>query len=149
MCSQKRNYHHTHRAQKYKPLFGKFYDIHEHLTTKVNFTFYRDNYKARLDRIYINKNDIQKILKYNIIPSAFNDHDAIEIYIRFGERTKWGNGSWSLNCKLLEDDHFIRDIETSIELYKINKQINNNPDQWDKLKAQIKRLAIQRSIMTK
>ena len=112
-----------------------------------NFTYKQDNtnYKARVDRIYIKEHDLQKVLNYQIIPAAFSDHDQIIIEMKWGDRPKWGKGTWAMNTQVLDDPHFVEGLKSLITVYKTNKQISNNSDGWDVLKANIKDLAIQTS----
>ena len=49
---------------------------------------------------------IQKILNCKIVPTPFSDHDIIEIEIKWGDKPRWGKGSWAMNTQVLDDPHF-------------------------------------------
>lgn len=99
---------------------------HDHIST------------ARLDRIYINKDKSNRILKSTICPNGFSDHHLciIEINVRKSQSHSY---HWHFNVKLLQDVLFCEKFY--IFWIEWKKQKNNYDDVvqwWDIGKAQIR-----------
>ena len=137
MCSQIRPRQHVHKSNRVAHHFANYCDIHEHLETKLNYTYHINTYKARLDRIYTKESCLKNILNYQIIPNAFSDHETIKLTIKSNERKIWGKSKWALNCTLLEDDYFEHEVNNRFHIYKTNKYFSNDINEWDKFKFEI------------
>ena len=81
------------KRNKVKQYLENYIDIHEILTTQVNYAYHKGQYSAKLDRVYIKNKSVQNILSYEIIPNSFSDHVSLEIGSKFGKQIKWDNGS--------------------------------------------------------
>ena len=104
----------------------------------VNYTFTGvGNYRARLDRIYIDEEiaNIISDVKTQCIP--YSDHDLV--LVTLGEqikREKWGRGRWILNKKLLLDEQTQGEISEAWKEWKDFKQrFKSILDWWDNGKA--------------
>ena len=65
-------------------------DIHKIIQPRFNFTYTKNDYKSRLDRVYAKQVDAQKILRYEIIPMVFSDHDQVKIVVKWGDKKDQG-----------------------------------------------------------
>ena len=139
MCSQIRSRNHIYKSIRVAQHFENYCDIHEHLETKLNYTYHINTYKARLDRIYTKESCVINILNYQIIPNAFSDHDTIKLTIKTNERIIWGKSKWALNCTLLEDKYFEQEVNNLFHIYKTNKYFSNDINVRDKFKSEIKK----------
>jgi hypothetical protein len=146
MCNKKRKYEHQRKSNNIKHLFENWIDIHNNYTNKVKYTYTQGEYRARLDRIYTNKENTQAIVKYEIIPATFSDHDTVVIDIKWGKRPIWGKGSWKMNTSILKDTEYRKRILKDIQNYNENKIIQDSMDAWDIFKSKIKQTTIAYSI---
>ena len=142
-CSKKMQYEHTMKARAIKHLFNDWQDIHILSNQTIKYTFCRKGYRARLDRAYIKKEEIQRILKYKIIPRTFSDHAAVEITLAYGMKAKWGMGNWSLNKELLQDERYRTRIRNHINIFQINATTSDILEEWDSFKDKVKTTTIQ------
>ena len=80
----------------------KIKDIWDMLRDNVEFTYFRDDYGSRLDRIYATdfKSSISNIVTK---PIPFSDHHGVIINITFENIVEMGKYYWKLNTKLLDD----------------------------------------------
>ena len=117
--------------------------VGEIIEQKLKFTYTKQIYKCRLDRVYIKEHDLQKIFYYKIVPTPFSDHDIIEIEIKWEDRKRWGKGSWPMNTQVLDDPHFEQGLISILKLFRTNKQLLSNAEGWDNFKTNVKILAIQ------
>ena len=95
-----------------------------------------------LDRVYAKQVDAQKILQYEIIPMVFSDHDQVKIVVKWGDRPRWGPGTWKMNTQVLEDPQFAEELPQILEIHRTNKLFFSNSESWDHLKLNIKKLSI-------
>ena len=137
MCSQIRSRRHLHNSNRVAHFFSKYRDIHEHFETKLNYTYHNNTYKARLDIIYTKENCLRNILNYHTIPNSFSDHETIKLTLKSNERIIYGKCKWALICTLLEDEYFQQEVNKQFHIYKINKYLSNDINEWDKFKVEI------------
>lgn len=79
----------------------------------VLYTFFRGNSASRLDRFYVNKQQISSIYNTIILPVAFSDHHCLKLQMKIEERAQiYGRGYWKLNTRLLS----IEDIKEDFKL---------------------------------
>ena len=146
MCSTVRSHGHVCKSNRVAHFFAKYIDVHEHFQTKLNYTFHRKTYKARLDRIYTKANCMKNILDYQIKPNSFSDHETVILTLNANKIKRWGKGKWALNCTLLEDELFQQEVINHLHIYKANKTFINDKNEWDNFKLEIKKTAVKRSI---
>ena len=89
-------------------------DVWEHVyNNNVQYTFFRGNSASRLDRFYVNKQQISSIYNTIILPVAFSDHHCLKLQMKIEERAQiYGRGYWKLNTRLLS----IEDIKEDFKL---------------------------------
>ena len=87
----------------------------------------------------------QKIRQYEIRTPNISDHDQLYIEVQWGKRPKWGYGTWKLNNKILTDETFRQEIQSTIQIYKANKQFYDSNTGWDKFKMTIQKIAQDRA----
>ena len=143
MCNKKINSHHKQKFKQIGHHFEDLIDIHEIMPTNLKYTYTQKNYRARLDRIYTREDNIQIIIKYNIIPSSFSDHDQVKIDIKWGNNPKWGKGCWKLNTNILNDEEYKKRIADDLFIYKLNKPFYDTMEGWDIFKKQVKQTTIE------
>ena len=66
------------------------------------YTYVRQNYGSRIDRIYCNNRN--NISNSSHLQCSFSDHSAIAITVKLNENILIGKSYWKLNTKLLEDE---------------------------------------------
>ena len=147
MCSKQIHEQHRRKSREVGHHFKEWIDIHDIIKQNFNFTYVNipKKYKSRLDRIYIKEADLQKVLNYKITPCPFSDHDIIEITMKWGDRPKWGKGTWAMNTQVLDDPDFELELTSLIKWHINNHRADNDDKAWDALKAEIKKLAIKTS----
>ena len=85
------------------------------LRDNVEFTYFRDDYGSRLDRIYATdfKSSISNIVTK---PIPFSDHHGVIINITFENIVEMGKYYWKLNTKLLEHE-FKNEYNKMVKLF--------------------------------
>ena len=109
---------------------------------KTDYTCYIDQHKTgtRIDRIHLSPTLSNNIIDIFHIDLPFSDHRLVRLDISIGER-KTGNGYWKLNTVVLQDKHFILDLEATVALSKQNI-LDPESCYWNDLKENIKEIAI-------
>ena len=81
----------------------KFKDIFTVNKKKQEYTYYRKNYAARLDRIYLNKlsSNIKDVFTY---PATFSDHLCVSVSLDIAPQMNVARPRWRLNVSLLENE---------------------------------------------
>ena len=86
----------------------------------IVYTYARQNYGSRIDRIYVK--DIANYIEYiNVGHVNFSDHSSVEMSIEFPNIPKMGKFYWKLNVSLLDDVHIKEDFK--LEWAKIKNTI--------------------------
>ena len=74
-----------------------------------------NNYRARLDRIYIHDSLTPHLSSVDLVPIVYSDHDLYVINLEFNNddttRLVWGRGLWKYNSKLLAKKENMRILE--------------------------------------
>ena len=81
----------------------KFKDIYSSSKNKPPYTYYRNNYAARLDRIYLSKL-IANIKETNTYTVSFSDHLCVCVTLELSTQTQVARPRWRLNVSLLGND---------------------------------------------
>ena len=66
------------------------------------YTYIRDNYGSRLDRIYV-KHFFNNIASWDTIPVSFSDHSMV-IGKFNNDNVKIGKGFWRMNVRILDNE---------------------------------------------
>ena len=74
-----------------------------------------------------------------------SNHDQVRIQMTWGKIPVWGEGTWKINNKVLNDNQFQHEVKKEIEIYKANKQCYSPNEGWDIFKENIKEIAQERS----
>ncbi len=93
---------------------------------------------ARLDRIYVNKSDNNRVMNVGISPCGFSDHHIVTIDFNT-TRVLHPKSYWHFNVKLLHDKFFCEKCKCFWEKWKLEKDNFENVIQWWEVgKVQIK-----------
>ena len=86
--------------------------------------------RSRVDKIYIDEEEADKITKNIYIKTSFDDHKILEVH--YEENRKRGKGTWKLNTSLVEDIHYCQRIRLAIERAKQKLDNETNHEKkWD------------------
>ena len=69
---------------------------------------------CRLDYWLISNNLQDLVATTDIIPAIKTDHAAISIKFSIREKHIKGPGHWKMNCSLLDDDDYVREVTAKI-----------------------------------
>uniref|UniRef100_A0A670HYC8 Reverse transcriptase domain-containing protein n=1 Tax=Podarcis muralis TaxID=64176 RepID=A0A670HYC8_PODMU len=110
------------------------------------FTFFSEVHKSwsRLDQIWISRILSLKIIKCEIQPRTFSDHNSLTLEIK---GTTQGGFRWRLNEWLLDDDEVVEKAKTTLkEYFDLNLNTGVNIEVvWDASKAVLRGLFIQQN----
>ena len=107
--------------------------------------------KTRLDRLYIDSDEVDRLHESKIIPNTFSDHDGYMIsymprHRPVIQRKTGGTKSCRLNNQLLDDKRFKDKVEIILDQFE-DECFDLDPTQaWDKTKKKVRNYAITRSI---
>ena len=90
----------------------KYKDIFASNIRKPEYTFYRNNYTARLDRIYLSTL-FQNIKDTNTYPVSFSDHLCVCVSLHISPQIQVDRPRWRLNVLLLKD----KDLKANFNRY--------------------------------
>ena len=82
----------------------------------VEYTYFRDNYGSRLDRIYV-RDLYCNVTNVDNIPVSWSDHCMIKVLFKIKDANMVGKGYWKLNSSLLSEDIVIDNFEYFLEKY--------------------------------
>ena len=98
----------------------------------VEYTFVRQDYGSRLDRIYV-KNLSKYVRNVKINHVNFSDHSCIQMEIHIPNTPKIGKFYWKLNVSLLDNTNIKELFIKEWEKLKLSvKNYNNLNDWWEK-----------------
>ena len=120
---------------------------HIHKTKKIYTWSSPDNkIHSRLDRIYISKQNINKIHKTQAMSIPWTDHKQISTTILLNQNKSNGPNYWKLNTSILNDIQYKELIENFWASWQKQKiQYQNFTDWWDMGKCHIKSLSMKYS----
>lgn len=137
---------------KWGKLTKSFFELIENLTLvdfwrhkyglARDYTFYSERFKSfsRIDMIWILLNLANKIIKVNISPKTFSDHNPVSIITKLSSRSF----RWRLNEAILKREDLLEECKKRLdEFFEIN--LNNEVDigtVWDTSKAYMRGLFI-------
>ena len=102
--------------------------------------------KTRLDRFYTCQSIISEVKEIDNITSGVSDHYGVVLELNNTnyDKFKSGKGQWKLNVDILNNEQFVKDIET--EWTKLNNQhVDKDLSWWDGCKKTFKEIAIKHS----
>ena len=80
----------------------KFKDVHNLVQKIPEYTYVKQNYASRLDRIYISDGKFNN-LNMKTVPLSFTDHSAVLLDFKLENLIEFGKSYWKLNCSLLKE----------------------------------------------
>ena len=105
------------------------------------------NIFCRLDYWLISSNLQDLLMSTSIVPAIKTDHAAI--FVEFGttDNQVKGPGLWKMNCSILDDEGYIKDITLKILSWITDgeRELSDNRTIWDWIKYNIRAHAIQYS----
>ena len=107
----------------------KLKDVWSLLRNGIEYTFFKDNYGSRLDRIYTTDlaNSISNIVTK---PIPFSDHHGVIIDISLNTSIELGRFNWKLNIRLLEDEDIEQEFKVLWDKLVSNKDHYDNVNEW-------------------
>ena len=81
----------------------KYKDIYSSYKSNPPYTYYRQNYASRLDRIYLSKL-FSNIKDINTYPASFSDHLCVCVTLEISTQIQVAKPRWRLNVSLLGID---------------------------------------------
>ena len=98
----------------------------------VEYTYVRQDYGSRLDRIYV-KNLSKYVRNVKINHVNFSDHSCIQMEIHIPNTPKIGKFYWKLNVSLLDNPNIKELFIKEWEKLKLSvNNYNNLNDWWEK-----------------
>ena len=97
----------------------------------VEFTYFRENYGSRIDRIYA-ADFKENIVNIYVQPISFSDHHGVFIEINLKCSVQLGNFYWKLNTKLLQSENIDEDFNIVWNnLCNIKNKYTNINEWWE------------------
>ena len=102
---------------------------------------------CRLDYWLISNNLQDLITTTEIIPAIKTDHSAISLEFSNSDTDIKGPGFWKMNCSLLEDEDYIKEVTAKIPIWLTEgrNELTDNRSIWDWIKYNIRVHAIRHS----
>ena len=102
---------------------------------------------CRLDYWMISNNLQDLLTTKEIIPAIKTDHSAISLEFNNGDKDIKGPGLWKINCSLLDDEDYIREVTAKIPIWLTEgrNELTDNRSIWDWIKYDIRVHAIRQS----
>ena len=98
--------------------------------------------QSRIDKVLAPDHSVHFISSCSIVPFVWSDHDLLHTRIDLNQVAR-GNGTWIFNKSLLNDNLFVDDINSCIDVWKNNSLHDENIIQWyEELKVEFKCIAI-------
>ena len=101
--------------------------------TKIVYT----HKTARIDRIYITESLGSKISKCKHL-ETIADHKPVILEVNIDEYKPWGSYYWKLNSFLLNDIHYVQEIEDLFDSFELRREDMDILDNWEIFKNEIK-----------
>ena len=118
----------------------KFKDIYSNSNCQPEFTYYRNNYAARLDRIYLSKlsNCISEVKTQS---ASFSDHLCVTVSLQISEQIKVDRPLWKLNTSLLSNTLVKHNFQALYQHLRGKKRYSQSTSLWweDLIKPNIKK----------
>ena len=111
---------------------------------KRRFTWRKNNpiTKRRLDFFLISNNLQENVEKIDVLSSVSSDHNPILLKIKTVRQNDKNTSYWKLNCALLKNADFCRNLANEIEIYKTELKDHEPQQKWELLKYKIRAFCI-------
>ena len=121
----------------------KLKDVHNLVPKIPEYTYVKQNYASRLDRIYLS-DSIFKNLNMKTVPLSFTDHSGVLLDFKLENLVEFGKSYWKLNCSLLKDIGIKEDFTVLwLKVVEQKKNFANILDWWEFLvKVRVKEFYI-------
>ena len=97
---------------------------------------------SRLDKFFIAQDLVSTVIKCEILPCVFSDHDSVDLVFAVEDVFSHGPGVWRLNLALLQDTDFCDSISQMItKLVEYQCCFPSLHEWWDFLKLSFKDIA--------
>lgn len=111
----------------------------------VSYTHFQGTSHARLDRIYLSYDLVEKCQCYTVTAISYSDHCLVKCTVgRKKERNKFVWELWKLNAELLRDETFNENVVAALNSFGTDSSTKFG-EEWELLKQSIKLKAIERS----
>ena len=117
--------------------------------TDREFTFYDHIWqsRSRLDRIYISRQDLDRVGDIDHIDTLTSDHLGVLTNLKFHPRAKHSLGYWKCNVSVLQDEYLIADIESAwADMLTTTASESRDLEWWDECKTRFKETIISHSV---
>jgi len=100
---------------------------------------------CRLDYWLISNNLQDSVTATNIFPAIKTDHAAISLEFSTSEDHIKGPGYWKMNCSLLDDDNYLREVTEKVPIWLAEgrSDLTDHRSIWDWIKYNIRAHAVQ------
>ena len=98
--------------------------------------------RSRVDKIYVDEDETDKITKNMYVRTPFDDHKVLEVHYESNKQK--GKGTWKLNVSVLEDNAYVERIKAVIR--RVTAKLEgeaNHAKAWDILTMAIQTVSIQ------
>ena len=97
---------------------------------------------SRLDKFFIAQDLVSSVIRCDIFPCVFSDHDSVDLIFEVENVSSHGPGVWRLNLALLQDTEFCEMISRIISNFvEYQRCFPSLHDWWDFLKTSFKDIA--------
>ena len=97
---------------------------------------------SRLDKFFIVQDLVSTVIRCEILPCVFSDHDSVDLVFEAENVFSHGPGVWRLNLALLQDTEFCEMVSRTItEHVEFQLCFPSLHDWWDFLKTSFKDIA--------
>ena len=107
---------------------ARFSDVWHVQNRNIEYTYVRENYGSRIDRIYCNNRE--SIKGSNVTHISFSDHSAVMVDIMLDSKIKRGKYYWKLNVGLLDDAEVAYNFKIFWDHIKIKINDYENINNW-------------------
>ena len=107
----------------------KFKDIYADTRFEPEFTYYKNNYAARLDRIYLHKL-FDCISDVKTISASFSDHLCVCVSLNISPQIKIGKPMWKMNTSLLTVQLIKHNFKTLWAHLQNKKRLYHSSSLW-------------------
>ena len=110
---------------------------------QVEYTYVRQNYGSRIDRVYV-RDLANCINNIKVIHVSFSDHSCVQTELNLSEIPKKGRGYWKMNTSLLDNEEIKEKFKKEwVKMTSVKNRYNNLNEWWELyVKKEIKKFFI-------
>ena len=110
---------------------------------QINYTYVRNNYGSRIDRVYV-KDLANNITNIKTIHVNFSDHSCVQTELNLPDIPRKGKSYWKLNTSLLDNKRIKEKFKKEwVKMGSIKNRYDNLNEWWDiHVKKEIKKFFI-------